>query len=136
MDWPTFQGLATVAGGIAGFVIVAGAATTALGRLWRYRFVRIVCAPVTFPTRAVKLAVIEAASVTAEAFVRPIVADEVNRLMTPNGGNSVADVSRKVDVLAAAVEHLTAEFHEHKATSYERSDALEAKIDELIGGAS
>lgn len=136
MDWPTFQGLTTVAGGIAGFVILTAAVTTALGRLWRYRFVRIICAPVTFPTKAVKMAIIEAASVTAEAFVRPIVADEVDRLMTPNGGNSVADVSRKVDVLATAVERLTAEFHEHKATSYERREMLEAKIDEMIGGVS
>lgn len=131
VNWPTFQGLATVAGGIAGFVILAAAAASAIARLWRYRVVRLMFWPVTFTALAMRTATAIGSKELAEKFLRPIVRDEVGVLMKPNGGNSVADVSAKVQHLEGEITKIGARLDEHLTTSDDRAAEISRRLGAL-----
>lgn len=147
MDWPTFQGLATVAGGIAGFVILFASAAGAAARLWQYRVIRAVCWPIRFVAVAVSQSARARTHQIIDDVVRPvvrseidqaidgrvpaIVANEVHTLMVPNGGNSVADVSAKVSHLESQVGQLAMRLDRHLDESNDRAAELSRSLREL-----
>lgn len=147
-EWPTFQGVATVVAGIAGFVVLAGAVGTSIAKLWQFRIVKVLAYPLTFPFAAVLDAVnvrrvatyqtrlvtgltTDAARAEIVQVVATVIEGQVERLMQPNGGNSVADVSTKVDKVAAQVAELDAQLSAHLAESRDHGQRLDRRLDEI-----
>ncbi|MDZ7732190.1 MAG: hypothetical protein U5R31_02980 [Acidimicrobiia bacterium] len=117
----TWQAIGTVTIGILTAVVMLSAAVTGMARLWRYPIVRWVATPVTFTIGAIWDAWDQRRYDALADKIRPIIADEVDRLMQPNGGNSVADVSEKVDEVKQTLDR-----------HIEWSTTRHAELDEVV----
>lgn len=109
----TLQAVATIVAGILTSVVLVGAATSAAVKLWRYRVVRILSAPVTISLTALwlawanrrrelfdeKVVVAVAEDERIAGIIREVtgevIEEQMGRLFQPNGGASLHDLSQR-----------------------------------------